>query len=97
MGWGGRHDARGYTLLAEAGSACLARQIGATTELLRGAAQHFEAAQMRLARALALYELGKRSSGSEGAALIAEARQCFQAQQLANPEWVVRLFAPGLI
>lgn len=93
----GRHDARGYTLLAEAGSACLARQIGATTELLRGAAQHFEAAQMRLARALALYELGKRSSGSEGAALIAEARQCFQAQQLANPEWVVRLFAPGLI
>ena len=74
-----------------------ARQdLETTAARLREAAQHAEAAEMRLHAESARWELGRLLGGDEGRALVAEAERLVRAEGVRDPAAMIATFTTGI-
>ncbi len=82
--------------LVRAGVAAQRGQEALAVEALRAAITGFDAADMRLAAAVARRRLSGRVGGDEGAALLAASDRYMREQDVLRPDAFADVFAPGL-
>ena len=82
-------------LLIEAGVAHARGELDRARTCLERAAPSFQAAEMALYAAAAKHRLGEILGGERGEILLAEARTFMAAQDIRNPDRMLRLLAPG--
>ena len=87
--------ATGFVDLLRAGVASQRSDRATVVELLERAVDEFERADMRLYAAAARRRLGEALGGERGQLLLNESESWMRDQQIADPESMTRMLAPG--